>query len=138
MRAGLRNGSPGVAVSHRLHQHATQTPRKAEKGVIVRVGSLYIGGMSGFGTMNVKKPETAGTSKIQRPARKAIKAASAPRADSSGRTPPTELAKWIEKARSLPEVRQDLVERVKAKIAAGDYETPEKIQIATERLLEEF
>ena len=88
--------------------------------------------------MNVKKPGTADTSKIQRPAREAITAASAPHADSSGRTTPTELARWIEKARGLPEVRTDLVERVKAEIAAGTYETPEKIQIAAERLLEEI
>ena len=138
MAAGLRNGSPGVAVSHRLHRHATQMPWKAEKGVIVRVRSLYTGRMSGFGTMNVKKPGTADTSKIQKPARKAITAASAHHADTSGRTAPAELAKWIEKVRNLPEVRQDLVERVKAEIAAGAYETPEKLQIAAERMLEDL
>ncbi len=88
--------------------------------------------------MNVKKPGTVGTSKIQRPARKSITAASAPHAGASGRTAPTELAKWIKKARNLPEVRQDLVERVKAEIAAGNYETPEKLQIAAERMLEEI
>ena len=88
--------------------------------------------------MNIKGSGTTGTSKIQRPARKAMTVSSASHADSSVRTAPAELAKWIEKARNLPEVRQDLVERVKSEIDAGAYETPEKIQITIERLLEEL
>ena len=40
-----------------------------------------------------------------------------------------ELAEWAAKARLLPEVRRDLVERVRAEIEAGAYETPEKIEI---------
>ncbi len=104
----------------------------------MRIESLYTGGMSGFGTMNVKKTGTGDTSKIQRPARETITAASAPHADSFRRTTPTELSNWVEKARCLPEVRTDLVERAKAEIAAGVYETPEKIRIAAERMLEEI
>jgi hypothetical protein len=35
-----------------------------------------------------------------------------------------------------PEVRTELVERVRREIAAGVYDTPEKMAIALERLLE--
>jgi hypothetical protein len=35
-----------------------------------------------------------------------------------------------------PEVRADLVERVRREIAAGVYDTPEKWAVALERLLE--
>lgn len=38
----------------------------------------------------------------------------------------------------IPEVRTELVERVKAEIAAGTYETPEKLDIAVTRLMEEL
>jgi len=50
----------------------------------------------------------------------------------------TKLAQWIAKARAVPEVRRELVQRVKAEIAAGNYETPEKLRLAVERLLEEL
>jgi len=49
-----------------------------------------------------------------------------------------ELAEWAAKARLLPEVRRDLVERVRAEIEAGTYETPAKMDAAIERLLEDL
>ena len=49
-----------------------------------------------------------------------------------------ELAEWAVKARLLPEVRTDLVERVRAEIEAGTYETPERMEIAIGRMLEEL
>lgn len=36
------------------------------------------------------------------------------------------------------EIRQDLVNRIRAQIAAGTYETPEKLDVAVERLLDEI
>jgi anti-sigma28 factor (negative regulator of flagellin synthesis) len=51
---------------------------------------------------------------------------------------PGDIAQWIEKAKVLPDVRQELVARVKAEIEAGTYETPEKLEIAARRLLEEL
>lgn len=47
-----------------------------------------------------------------------------------------EPAEWVRKARKLPPVRKDLVRRVKAEIAAGKYETPKKLEIAIQRLLD--
>ena len=35
-------------------------------------------------------------------------------------------------------IRHELVERVKAEIAAGEYETPERLEIAINRLTEEL
>ena len=49
-----------------------------------------------------------------------------------------ELQKWIRKARRLPKVRRELVNRIKAEIAAGTYETPEKLDIAIARMLREL
>lgn len=45
---------------------------------------------------------------------------------------------WARQAGGLPEVRAELVDRVRAEIAAGTYETPEKLQRAVERMLEEL
>ena len=36
------------------------------------------------------------------------------------------------------EVRQGLVDQIRAQIAAGTYETPDKVEIAVERLLDEI
>ena len=48
------------------------------------------------------------------------------------------LERWIQKVRQLPAVREDLVRRIKAEIDAGKYETPEKLDVASQRLLEEL
>lgn len=45
------------------------------------------------------------------------------------------FAQWVRRARRLPLVRPGLVERVKAEIAAGMYETPAKLDIAIDRLI---
>ena len=42
------------------------------------------------------------------------------------------------KARELPDVRPELVEQVKAEIADGTYETPEKMDTACEELLKDL
>ena len=38
----------------------------------------------------------------------------------------------------LPTVRRDLVDRVRAEISRGTYETPAKLEIAIEHLLEDL
>ena len=42
------------------------------------------------------------------------------------------------KIHEIPDVRADLVARVKQEIKAGTYETPEKIEVAVERLLDDL
>jgi hypothetical protein len=49
-----------------------------------------------------------------------------------------EPERLLEAVRALPAIRQEVVDRVKAEIAAGRYETPEKIERLAERLLEEL
>ncbi len=48
------------------------------------------------------------------------------------------VAKLAAKVQQLPEVRTELVARVKAEIEAGTYETPEKIDITVDRLMDEL
>jgi negative regulator of flagellin synthesis FlgM len=47
-------------------------------------------------------------------------------------------ARWAEKIQDLPDVRQDVVARIRAEIASGTYETEEKLNLAVERLLDEI
>ncbi len=48
------------------------------------------------------------------------------------------LTQWAQKACQLPAVREDLVRRVKAEIAAGTYETPERLEMTVQRLMEDL
>jgi negative regulator of flagellin synthesis FlgM len=50
----------------------------------------------------------------------------------------SEAARLTEQAWAVPEVRQDRVDAIRAKIAEGTYETQEKLEIAVERLLDEI
>ena len=50
----------------------------------------------------------------------------------------SEVAKLAAKIDEVPEIRADLVQRIKDEIAAGTYETPERIEITVERLMEEL
>jgi anti-sigma28 factor (negative regulator of flagellin synthesis) len=49
----------------------------------------------------------------------------------------SDRARWLDRLLQLPDVRIELVEAVRQAINDGAYETPEKIEIAAERLLEE-
>lgn len=48
------------------------------------------------------------------------------------------VARLAAKIQELPEVRTELIQRVKAEIAAGTYETPERLDIAVNRLMDEL
>lgn len=50
----------------------------------------------------------------------------------------SDTAKILSRLADLPDVRQDLVNRVRAEIAAGTYETPEKIDAAVEGLADDL
>ena len=65
----------------------------------------------------------------------------APPAQASGVSDVVEIstaAALAAKVHEIPDVRADLVARVKQEIKAGTYETPEKIDTAVERLLEDL
>ena len=48
------------------------------------------------------------------------------------------LGQMLDGISQLPEIRQERVEEIRRQIAAGSYETPEKIELALDRLLEEL
>ncbi|MGQ9575401.1 MAG: flagellar biosynthesis anti-sigma factor FlgM [Thermoguttaceae bacterium] len=50
----------------------------------------------------------------------------------------SDVGRLVDQVRDLPEIRRDRVERIRAQIAQGTYETDEKLRIALERLLEEI
>lgn len=47
-------------------------------------------------------------------------------------------AEAVNRARDVPEIRQELVDRIKGEIEAGTYETADKLEIAVGRLLDEL
>ena len=48
------------------------------------------------------------------------------------------LGQMLDGISRLPEIRHEKVEEIRQQIAAGTYETPEKIQIALDRLMDEL
>jgi hypothetical protein len=48
------------------------------------------------------------------------------------------FAHLLDRLRALPEVRQERIERVQREVAAGSYETPEKLDAAVTALLDEL
>ena len=48
------------------------------------------------------------------------------------------LGQMLDGISQLPEIRQERVEEIRRQIAAGAYETPEKFEVAVDRLLEEL
>jgi negative regulator of flagellin synthesis FlgM len=50
----------------------------------------------------------------------------------------SEAARLVEQAQGLPDIREDRVEAVRQQIAAGTYETGDKLNAAVERLLDEI
>ncbi len=48
------------------------------------------------------------------------------------------LGQMLDGIAQLPEIRQERVEEIRRQIAAGVYETPEKMDLALDRLLDEL
>ena len=49
-----------------------------------------------------------------------------------------EILKWAELAKNLPVVRRELVDSVKAQLAAGTYDTSDKLDAAIDRMMEDL
>lgn len=49
-----------------------------------------------------------------------------------------EAARLVGQARHVPEVRQERIDQIRNQIAAGSYETQQKLDVAVERLLDEL
>jgi negative regulator of flagellin synthesis FlgM len=50
----------------------------------------------------------------------------------------SDAARMVEQVHQVPDIRQDRVDSIRAQIAAGTYETPDKVNVAVERLLDEI
>jgi anti-sigma28 factor (negative regulator of flagellin synthesis) len=48
------------------------------------------------------------------------------------------LASLLDRIRSMPDIRQDKVDEIKAAIARGEYDDEQKLSLALDRLLEEL
>lgn len=46
-------------------------------------------------------------------------------------------ARFLDRMRQMPEIRRDLVNRMRAQIDAGTYETPEKLATAINRMIDD-
>ena len=50
----------------------------------------------------------------------------------------SDAAQLVEQAKGVPEIRHDVVDRIRGQIAEGTYETEDKLDIALDRLLDEI
>ncbi len=50
----------------------------------------------------------------------------------------SDVGRLVEKAKDVPQIRQNLVDRIRGQIADGTYETPDKMDLALDRLLDEI
>lgn len=65
-------------------------------------------------------------------------AAASPAASAPDQVDISPLADLVAQARDLPDIRADRVAAIRAQIAAGTYETADKLQVAVDRLLDEL
>ena len=49
----------------------------------------------------------------------------------------SDTARFLAKLNDMPEIRSDLVERVRAQISDGKYDTPEKFDLALDAMIDE-
>ncbi len=50
----------------------------------------------------------------------------------------SDAGRLMDQMQEVPDIRQDLVNRIRSQIAAGTYETPDKLGVAIDRLLDEI
>lgn len=50
----------------------------------------------------------------------------------------SDAAQFVEQVRQMPDIRQERVDQIRSQIAAGAYETDDKLDIALGRLLDEI
>ena len=84
----------------------------------------------------VTRPRATTTGPPARQSRPVGGPAEAPR--SADRAEFSKAAQLLSKLAELPDVRQDLIDQVRAEITAGTYETPEKLDQAIEKLMEDL
>lgn len=96
-----------------------------------------VGPSSPLGAMGAAQRLSEATAAL-RAAQQSEVAPSGPRwAEGRDRVELSEHARHLEAIRALPEARMAKVEAIKMAIAQGAYETPEKLQVALDRLLDD-
>jgi negative regulator of flagellin synthesis FlgM len=88
-----------------------------------------------YGTTHVHSAQPLASPHRLGPTQAARPAAADYGVDQLDLSPEAELAAQV---RDLPEIREDRVAAIRAQIASGTYETPEKLDIALSRLLDEI
>lgn len=88
-----------------------------------------------YGPAHLHGPQPLGPPHVGRASRSDPAAASEPIRDELHIS---DAARAAEMLQGVPDIRQDRVAEIRAQIAAGTYETPDKLDVALERLLDEI
>ena len=88
-----------------------------------------------YGPHQLHGPQSIGAPHTQRVSPPAVQPDAAPIRDELHIS---DAARLVEQAQQIPEIRQDKVDAIRAQIANGTYETPEKLDLAVSRLLDEI
>lgn len=87
-----------------------------------------VGGSSGVGSVGRAEPREIAPERV---------VAAAPVQRGEDQLELSEASRLLARLRGLPEIRQDLVDQVRAQIEAGTYETDEKLDVAIEAMLDD-
>jgi negative regulator of flagellin synthesis FlgM len=88
-----------------------------------------------YGPSQLHGPQAVGAPHGARPAQPTTRPEAAQIADEVNIS---DAARLVEQVQQMPEMRADRVDAVRQQIAAGTYETAEKLNAAVERLLDEI
>ncbi|MCC6230564.1 MAG: flagellar biosynthesis anti-sigma factor FlgM [Phycisphaerales bacterium] len=67
-----------------------------------------------------------------------VRAEAAPSRRGTDQVEVSDMAYYMSQLRSLPPVRQDLIDQVRSQVEAGTYETPQKIDAAIEAMFDDL
>ena len=88
-----------------------------------------------YGPTHLHGPQSIGAPHTSRISPPATRSDSAPIRDE---LQISDAARLVEQAQQAPDIRQDRVNAIRAQIANGTYETPDKLDMALSRLLDEI
>jgi negative regulator of flagellin synthesis FlgM len=88
-----------------------------------------------YGPTHLHGPQSIGAPHSSRISPPATRSDSAPIRDE---LQISDAARLVEQAQQAPDIRQDRVSAIRAQIANGSYETPDKLDMAVSRLLDEI
>lgn len=95
---------------------------------MMNVSSIGVGGTNGPGQIGRTEAREAS----------AANQSAAPVQRGEDRVELSDASRLLAKLLGLPEIRQDLVDQVRAQIEAGTYDTPEKMDQAIESMLDDI